>query len=959
MGSPGKIILGIAGAIVGFVVGGPGGAVVGFSLGFSVGGLLFPPDISTPTQTTDSFNVTGASEGSPPAFVLGRRVVKGNIIFFGDVVTEEVTEDPGKGGGGGEYVVEVRPYAPVHITLCLDTLLTLHEVADGKGRNWEQLNSDVGGAPLQISTGIGTDFGYLPDAVPMPGVTSVYSDALFLGENARTFPPLSFDVSVLPDATVGDPTLGLSSGVNPANAYWHILTNLQYGLGLDPSSLNLASFQAAYTIYKDEDRGLNVLLENATTFKRMVEVLNFHTNSILRVDSEGRLELFPLRWGNWTAVPVAESECKDAQVSVRTWAFVDNDFVATFPDEANRYTQRTIRQKNEAVQEMVGSSQTRTYDFPWFTDIDNATRRLSELMEAHSFPDSVLAIKVSKKFHDIRPGSVIALTHSAYGFDGTPSNGYFRILEVQDADFGKTGMLLKGLQIREPLSTNYVPPIPAPAPPIPIVDPLPPLAVGGLSPKWRSHRHPPEIGSPKGIPAPAPGAPPGGGGAPIGSPQQLSPLEPEANFFGYPMPFWAARGGGRDVLYMMETAHAKTANLPVGEAGRTISNRWAFGFYAAQTIGAKQHFRGDEPLPVSLNGFSGQLLPDFGLDSADANGFFRKQETGPWALLIGNTEIALFEQIVLVNGTDYEIYGLKRGANKEYLYEWPTNTPLLVINLRPFSRQIGLPQSEWAFRQRYIRQVDYDDPTLLARIRTFFQTADLAGHVQRPDQGWNGVNGETWEDRAGAIAHASGFYAPANEHLANRGPMPTCQAYKKGTSGSGVERSWYAEDNGIGASGDWIVELPPFPDDSTGIGDRVAYDQLETVGEPFGPPVDPWERFHGPTDLPFNDHVGASAAVNGQLYRLFIMANITQDPLVDTPIREIDVSFSGAEVEWPAFLYTVALQITDGVTSLGATIAFWVAVRGRGNHFCRPRLVDKIGFAWPPQEDPLLAIVPS
>lgn len=962
MGSVGQIITGVVGGIVGFVVSGfnPAGAVIGFSLGFSIGGLIFPPDLPGSPKQNDDFNVTGATEGSAVPWIMGRREVQGNVIYFGEVRIEEITEEPGKGGGGGEYVVETRPFAPIHLTLAVDTLITLHGVYDGKRRDWEVVNANVGGTAFQISTGAGVDFNYDPASSPMPGVTSVFSPDMFLGENARNMTPLIFDIEIHPGAAVGAPTLDLTTGVNPACIYYHILTNAQYGRGLDPALINLSSFQDAYEIYRAEDRGMNTLIENGvSSFKSVIEALNFHTNSILRVGFDGRLELYPLRWGNWTAIPLAEEECKEPQVTVKTWAFVDNDFVATFPDEANNFTQRTLRQKNEAVQEMTGSIQSRTYDFPWFTDINNASRRLSELMEEHSFPGAALAVKVSKKHHKIRPGDVIALTHSNYGFNGTPNNGYFRVLEVQDADFGKTGMVLKARQIREPLVVNYVPPTPMPDPDPPVNEPQPPTKVGGHQPTWTHHRHPPKIGSGFG-PSPAPGPAPGpGGGGPPGSPGYLAPQEWEPGFFGYPQTHWAARGSGRDIVYLMETVHDQESQLPTGEAGRTVSPRWAYAFCVRdEPVKRRHHYRDDEPLKVTFMAYSTlQPVPSFGHDNADANGFKKEMETGRWALLIGNTEICHFEQVVQVSGSSYEIYGVQRGANGEYLYEWPVDTPVMIVDTRPNELQPGLSYTEWAFRARHIPDIFY--ATFNARIRTFFQAVDLLGQVAPPDEGWNGALGVTYEDRSGDHSVASGMYPPQNEILCDRSPMPTCQALRHSFGLDWARRSWYAVSYGYGSAIDWIIEFPPFPDDTTGIGTRVAYDEIETPGDPYGAPVEVWDRHFGPTDAAFETFVGAGAAVNGQTYRLYIMANITENPLVDTPIRTIDITFTGVEVLWPAFVYTIGDQVTDATELLGDTLAFWVAVEGRPGHFCRPRLVDKMGNGWSPQFDPTYDVVPT
>lgn len=451
----------------------------------------------------------------------------------------------------------------------------------------------------------------------------------------------------------------------------------------------------------------------------------------------------------------------------------------------------------------------------------------------------------------------------------------------------------------------------------------------------------------------------GGGGGPPGSPTWLIPLTLEGDFYGYPLKLWAARGSGRDLVGLFEVVHAQLLDLPIATSGRTPSTRWAYAFSSLTTVPARHHFRSDEPFQLTFRRYPNQVGPSFGHDAVDANGFYDAMETGRFALLIGNTELCLFEQLVPVSGDTFHIYGLCRGVNKEYLYRWPIGTPVALVDTRPHDLPNGMRQSNWAFRQRNLRLADYDDPAYDARVRTFVQAVDLNGVVQAPDEGLGGDAGKTWQSRAGAKESACSLYAPANEILANRAPMPTCQAYKKGSGDlSGEARSWYAEASALASVNDWVVEFPPFPDDFSGIGDRVAFDEVDNGGV-FGPPETYWERSYGATDASFDSFVGANAAVNGQTYRLFILDKPDDDPLIDSALRTLDITFSGSEETWPAFLYTGALQTSDGVASSGNSLVFWVAVQGLNGHFCRPRLVDKIGNDWGPQEDPAYLIFPS
>ena len=956
----GQIGLGIVGAVGGFFLGGIPAAVMGFSLGFSVGGLIFPPDAPKGTKTNDEFSITAATEGSPVAIVYGRRRVKGNIIYFGNVDVDEI-QNGGKGfGGGGSQVVETRPFAPIHITLAVDTLYALHGIYDGKGRDWQALNTSYNGAPVQISTGSGTDFNYSPTSTPLPGITSIFSSRFFLGENARNMTPLDFDIEIRPSALFGDPTQGMPAGaVNPIAVLYSLWTHPWIGRQ-NPAYLDTTQLQEAWNIFRDEGRGIAPKLEGQQTdLKNLMRAICDHTNSLDRISQNGKIQLYPLRDFNYTPISIDDADITDLQITSNTWDKVKNSFAATFADPTKNYDPSTVEFKNQAVIEMMGRIELITYNFDWFIDRDNAMRRILEYNDELSFPAPIIAFKLSNRFHTIRRGDVVVPNLPNQKLIGIE----FRVLSVQYADFGKEGITVKARMMRKRLGVSYTPPVAEPAALPPINEPQTPLEVGGLATYWRFPHCPPP---PKDPPPdfPTTGGPTTGGGVPYdpGSPGALSPLmrgvdEEGIPYFGYELLLWAARAAGRDIGYVLEAVHAKQSQLPVAVPARTTSTRWAFYFTTETAIAANEWRYASDSMPLLLKffGYAGQTFGLQNQNSVDANGFKAEMETSRYGLVVGGTELWLWERYTYLGNNVYAFYGLIRSSNKEWLYSWPAQTPCFVVDLREPVPQSQLAYGDWAHRQRWIDIDNYNNGSILARVRAFAVAADLHGQVQAPDEGYGGPNGKTFQSRTGAKAHASNLYAPLNEIMSNRAPMPTCQGFKKN---QGYDyRSWYAIASGFGANDDWLIEFPPFPDDVTGIGDGIAYDKTQTIGHPFGPPVEVFEsRPHLGTDYPFDDFVGANSRCNGQTYRLFIMSSISLNPLVDAPTRTIDITFNGSETKWPSFMYTVEQQGIDGLNS--NNMALWVAVKGINNAWCRPRLVGKLG-PYQNQIETQLTLAPS
>lgn len=92
-----NLVMGVAGAVVGFYVGGPQGAQMGFMLGSAVGGAMFPPKGPDGPRLND-LAVQVSSYGQPITRLWGTHRIAGNIIWCTELI-EHAEEHGGKGGG--------------------------------------------------------------------------------------------------------------------------------------------------------------------------------------------------------------------------------------------------------------------------------------------------------------------------------------------------------------------------------------------------------------------------------------------------------------------------------------------------------------------------------------------------------------------------------------------------------------------------------------------------------------------------------------------------------------------------------------------------------------------------------------------------------------------------------------------------------------------------------------------
>lgn len=117
-----RLILGAAGAAVGFYVGGPQGAAWGWQIGYGVGTIVDPDQIEGP-RLNDARTQT-SRDGVPIPIVFGVGRVAGNIIWTGDL-REIRKKESGKGGPEVTTFTYLRTHA---IGICRGPILGIRRI---------------------------------------------------------------------------------------------------------------------------------------------------------------------------------------------------------------------------------------------------------------------------------------------------------------------------------------------------------------------------------------------------------------------------------------------------------------------------------------------------------------------------------------------------------------------------------------------------------------------------------------------------------------------------------------------------------------------------------------------------------------------------------------------------------------------------------------------------------------
>ena len=324
--SSGTIIGGVAGGVIGGVIGcftpiGPFyGAYLGFTIGAGIGGIIDPitPDINTPGKpASQKLDIMTNEVGIPIPDILGTAKLSGNLLWFGNERSVEVTETQsvgGKGGGSSSTTVTTgyKYYMSWAMGICLgpvDGLIAIYkdnEIIWGRPSSGYLARPGSGGQETVPLTGsdqgtiifyygtsdqvansnMGTHMDDSTLNVPYRNLCWVYFQDYLIGDYNR-MPQMSFVVYKSPTCSFdsGDTYSAINTlDYNPVHAIWYILTEMA---GLSASRLNTATFLAVAATIHTEGRGISMNMNSAQEITTYIQSILAHIRGIVKYSSDG------------------------------------------------------------------------------------------------------------------------------------------------------------------------------------------------------------------------------------------------------------------------------------------------------------------------------------------------------------------------------------------------------------------------------------------------------------------------------------------------------------------------------------------------------------------------------------------------------------------------------------------------------------------------------------------------
>ena len=419
-------------------------------------------DNMEPQQLSD-FKPTMAKEGAAIALIYGRVRLPGNIIWWGNLRTQEITQGMGgKGlGGGGEVVTGYRYFVDCWQAIGYGKLSLIKTYVSDKEKDlapdtteliWNN-GEDIVTPPITES--------YINN---IPKVAWLYLGGWYIGDNVSSIPTLHFVVEKELDTPCGNNNL--SSGSNPAAVIYDLLVNVA---GIHYTKINLSLFQAAATYFANKQMGINLKFDQQIKLSEAIETVLKYIDGVFYVDSDGLYCLRVLDPNDIYEAMINQERIKDFSLNRKAWSQIPNLFVATYFDEEQDFSTRTVNCENPAAIRLTGNKIQRNIDLKCFRDATSANKRVWEIMKRSSYPIAKIKFKTDLSLSMLLPGSVFRLSHSDYGIE----NADFRITTIDASSLDKNEIGIEAIQVAETLfDDNFLDP-PGPEWEPPDTEPIP------------------------------------------------------------------------------------------------------------------------------------------------------------------------------------------------------------------------------------------------------------------------------------------------------------------------------------------------------------------------------------------------------------------------------------------------------------------------------------------------------
>lgn len=443
---------------------------------FLIAELVRPkPDIENarPADSGD-FRVTTATEGRKIPLIWGTVLMDGpNVVWWGNISTDPIRQKIKTGLFSSKRItVGFKYYVSMQMALCRGNIDGVRKIRYGKKLTIYDAGLTAGDITFSDSGVFGGD------SAPGANGGAIFRFVQYTGAQSTADPHLSalLDTTLLPSYAgtaylvfrnidlastrggyLGDApnfkmfdftisrypnNLSLPAGThivntldsNPMEVIYEILTDTDWGLGLPPSNINVANFQAAASTLHSEGNGFSFRLDTASEPLDILREVERQIAGKIYVDlftGQFNIKLIRNDYVIGSLPLYDESNVVQVKSFARSsWNDTVNEVRIPFTDSSKDYRDTSALAQDGANFEIQGERKIATIRFPGVKNKSLAADLAWRELRTLSYPLAQISFVANRTAYDLIPGAVIRFSWEEFGITNLP-------LRVTRVDFGK------------------------------------------------------------------------------------------------------------------------------------------------------------------------------------------------------------------------------------------------------------------------------------------------------------------------------------------------------------------------------------------------------------------------------------------------------------------------------------------------------------------------------------------
>lgn len=279
-----------------------------------------------------------------------------------------------------------------------------------------------------------------------------------LGRDRTSVPNIQLELK-RGTAWIGGATIAAEDrGINPIAVLYDWLTDDRFGMGLDDSDLNTATFTSTFNSLETLTARISPLITSQEDFRQAVaELLEYYDGWIRRNGTLIEVGFWKHGSGVVSAATLTDDDLlAEPELEPQGWGPTVNEVTVVYRDREHHFNDYTQVHRDPNNFRVTGGPRPETLSRPWLTDKDLAKRYAREAGATLAMPFTRGDLTLKREWltnHSILPGVVITYNSGFYGL-----SFLLRVLEIEYAADSSASAKITVEWERSKWPSIYIPP---------------------------------------------------------------------------------------------------------------------------------------------------------------------------------------------------------------------------------------------------------------------------------------------------------------------------------------------------------------------------------------------------------------------------------------------------------------------------------------------------------------------